>query len=529
MIRWLWRRRGSWLVRLARDFALALRGFRRTPRHFLSAWFCIVVGVGATVTLFAVLDSVLLRPLPYADEDRLIVVQALRDGRSERFAQLTPAEVEMLAGSEGLSSVGTWRTGEREIASDAGFPEKVVATAIDRDLWALLGVSPIVGRLPGDGERDAVVLSHRLWHRRFSGDETIVGRTIEVAGVPHRVAAVMPERYREPQARAAVHDQLMQRLQGLPGVTAVSASFSPVPLDGPIAGAFPFRMAHQPPERLEDQRVSVQWVESGYARALGADLVDGRDLVPEDTEAGSRGALVNRAFVGAHLATDVAVGTYIHLGEASTPAVRIVGVIDDVRHERQPADVPPTLYAGAYDGSVRTFLVRAARGDAASLAPAIRRVARELDPSLVVSRLQTHPEVVERAFWRERLQRDVLSLFAGVALILALSGVYGVLSYMVAQRTHEFGVRVALGASSPRIVHLVLREAAVAALAGVAIGLLGAAALNRVLAAEVHGLPPFHPSIAATMGAGVLVVALVAALGPTRRAAQVDPLKTLEH
>ena len=336
--------------------------------------------------------------------------------------------------------------------------------------------------------------------------------------------------YPEPGQRLEFYRRLEQRLRELPGVEVVSSSFRAVPLDAAVAGFSSFRMLDEDDPASPDRRASVQHVGPQYAGALGMRLQRGRDISTADGTGAELAALVNRTFVAQHSAGSNPIGRLLVLGagnDTSRP-IRIVGVVDDVLHERPPADVPPTLYLrDASMAASHTFLLRTSLEDPGLLVPAIRELVHEMDPMMVASRIQTQEHVVRRAFWRERLQRNVVAIFASLALLLAVFGMYGVISYAVAQRTAEFGVRVAVGASTSQLLLLVLREAATVAAAGVALGAAAALALTRLLGNALYGVSATDPLTFAAVAGVLLIVAVVSALGPALRAARLHPMTAL--
>ena len=219
------------------------------------------------------------------------------------------------------------------------------------------------------------------------------------------------------------------------------------------------------------------------------------------------------------------IGRRVRLG-TEDPWVTVVGVARDFRHYRLPQPMGPAIY---YPYATRptlsqTLVVRTRAADPLSLTGAVRAAVRDLDPDVPLYQVQTLEQQVARTMWRQRLQSQVLGVFAALAVVLAVVGMYGVVSYAVAQRTRELGVRVALGATRRQVLALVLGQGARLALAGVGIGLLGALALAPLLGAllyQVDALDPLTFGTAAVLLAGV---AMLASLAPARRATRVDPL-----
>jgi ABC-type antimicrobial peptide transport system permease subunit len=175
----------------------------------------------------------------------------------------------------------------------------------------------------------------------------------------------------------------------------------------------------------------------------------------------------------------------------------------------------------------QTIVLRTTARDPHALVPEVRKVVQEIDPRVALSAAQTFDEVVERSLWRQRLHGAVLGIFAALSLVLACIGLYGVLSYAVAQRTRELGVRIALGASSGDVVRLVLRQSGVLVIGGVAVGLFAALFATRLLQTLLYGVEPADLLTFTTVPVALAAVALFASAIPARRAAEVDPIAAI--
>lgn len=214
-------------------------------------------------------------------------------------------------------------------------------------------------------------------------------------------------------------------------------------------------------------------------------------------------------------------------GDTSTRSwITIVGVVADYRHYRLPRPMGPAIYFPmlANPSYQSDIVIRTSLANPALLEPALRRVLGGIDSDVPAFQPQTFVEVVSRSLWRQRLQGQVIGVFAALALLLAVVGIYGVISYAVTQRTRELGVRMALGATSGQVAARVLREGARLALLGVTIGVAGAFAFTRVMAALLYGVEARDLATFVTMPIVLVVVAVVASLVPARRATRVDPV-----
>lgn len=339
-------------------------------------------------------------------------------------------------------------------------------------------------------------------------------------------------------AREQLYGEIIRRLAALPGVDSVSA-VNHVPLAG---DTWTFRAwidgTPLPEPGQEIPAVyRVSW--PGYLHALGARLVAGRDFSERDRKGAEEVILINESFARRHFPDGNALGARISLSSPrETPHwCTVVGIVADVRQESW-ASAPkaevyrPLLQERAWLTSTRPwmagvyFVVRTA-GDPTALANTVRETVWDIDRSLPLSNVQTLAQVSADAVLQPRLQVALLGMFAGVALLLAATGLYGVMAYSVAQRTAEIGVRLALGAQRRDVLRLVVRQGLVLGLAGAALGLGGALALGRGMASLLHGVSAHDPSVLGTAAAILLLVAFGASVLPAWRASRVDPLVAL--
>ena len=204
----------------------------------------------------------------------------------------------------------------------------------------------------------------------------------------------------------------------------------------------------------------------------------------------------------------------------------VVGVIRDFRHYRLPEPTGPAVYYpyATYPGRQQTIVIRTTRDDPRSLVPALRSAVRALDPKLALYEVQTFDEAVSKSLWRQRLQGNVLSIFAALALVLACTGLYGVIAYTVAERTRELGVRMALGATRGAVLRLVLGQSGRLVAGGIASGIAAAAPGVHMLDSLLYGVQPIDAETFVLVPILLGIVGLVAAAVPARRAARVDPV-----
>ncbi|HEX6632296.1 MAG TPA: FtsX-like permease family protein, partial [Gemmatimonadaceae bacterium] len=271
-------------------------------------------------------------------------------------------------------------------------------------------------------------------------------------------------------------------------------------------------------------------VSPGFLRAMGIRLLEGRALEAADDERGRPVVVVSRSLARGLWPGQSAIGKRLQVGGLDTPWREVVGVAGDVRHSGLDATVTQQIYVPErqwpWADAVVTLVVRT-RGDPAALAPTVQRVARAVDPSQPVMRLRTMEQVVAASTAQRRLALTLFAAFAGVALLLAAFGIYGVLASLVAERGREIGVRTALGATPGDTLRLVMAHGARLAALGLVLGTVGALALGRLLRGLLYGVRPGDPLTLAAVAALLAVVAALACLLPALRAVRVSPMEAL--
>ncbi|HEU4451578.1 MAG TPA: ABC transporter permease [Longimicrobium sp.] len=334
-------------------------------------------------------------------------------------------------------------------------------------------------------------------------------------------------RFEDPARVAAFYDDVLTRVRALPGVRAASV-VSQLPLDGAFSG-FPFEVEGRPPAPGAAPPTAGSWVATpDHLRAMGIPLLRGRSFEAADGAGSVRVALVNEALARRYWPGEDPIGKRLRPAWMREGWLTVVGVVGNVRHEGLGSQDGPEFYrAFAQEPApVMTLVVRA---DAApqAMAAALRAAVAAADPDVPASDLRPLEAVVSASVARPRFTSLLLAVFAAVALVLGAVGIYGVVAYAVSQRTHEIGVRMALGAGSDTVLRLVLRQGAVLAGIGVVLGLAAALALTRVLGSLLFGVSALDPLTFAAVGTAVVAVALVASWVPARRAARVDPAVAL--
>ena len=340
----------------------------------------------------------------------------------------------------------------------------------------------------------------------------------------------LPEsKYSKPEQRVQFFEDLLARVRSVPGIESAGAA-SHVPLGG-HTGSF-FQVEGAPPLAANEQDpvVSTLQVFPGYFDAMGMAISSGRDFDSRDgTNKGNYAAVVSEAFARRYWPAGAALGKRVaYRGETSPVWLTVVGVARDTRHYGLDQEVRPALYMPyRQQASLGMTIAVRSRIDLQSLIGASRETVRRLDPDLALYQVRTMQERLERSLWARRTYSWLFAVFAGIALLLAVAGIYGVVSYAVTQRTREIGIRMALGAEPRQVLKQVLREGMLLVGIGVAIGLGGALIATRLLETLLAGVSPRDPWAFTGVSLALGLAALAANLIPARRAASVDPMRAL--
>lgn len=333
--------------------------------------------------------------------------------------------------------------------------------------------------------------------------------------------------YGEPSSVPAFYAQLIERIEALPGVRSAAAARI-LPLTGTI-GDWSITIEGQPRSPRENPNGDWQVITPGYFETMGMTLVAGRFPNDADHAGATPVAVVNETMARRYW-PDGALGKRFHLGTLNQPWLTIIGITRDVRHNAVVEEPRAEMYLlhsqyAAHIGAPSrgmTLVVHTSR-DAAALTAAVRGGVRALDPTLPVSDVRTFDEIARTALAPQRFSAGLFALFAGIALLVATVGLYGVVSYMAARRTREMGIRMALGATRASVSRLVLGEGALTAGLGIIGGVAVALLLSRLIASQLYGVTPLDPLTFVTVPVLLILVALLAAYLPARRAASVSP------
>jgi predicted permease len=343
-------------------------------------------------------------------------------------------------------------------------------------------------------------------------------------GVNPRSAGYDPDRTR------LFYHKLHERLNALPGVRSAGISEMAILSNNEwdmwvaIEG-LPFH-----PGEVPDPHFNA--VSPGYMESMGMNILSGRAFTVRDDSTAPTVAIVNQKFARKYFGGGQAVGK--HLGIGGDPTTRtnieIVGVVNDARYESLRDQIPEEVFLSTQQRQMygETFYVLAERDPRSLFAP-IRALVREVDPSLPIQNMKTFDRQLADSLITERLTATLATVFGLLATALVLIGLYGVMSFMVARRSREIGIRLALGAVSGHVVWIVMRETLLLIATGFAIGLPAAYALTQVVRAQLYGIEPGDPASVAIACVLLAVVTAAAGFIPARRAAGFDPWRILRH
>ncbi|MEK6410078.1 MAG: ABC transporter permease [Acidobacteriota bacterium] len=343
------------------------------------------------------------------------------------------------------------------------------------------------------------------------------------------VTVSLPGRkYSQNDQRSAFFTQLIEKVSALPGVVAVGASQS-LPIQGDYL--LGFKIQGRPPDAPgEDPSTNYYAVTPDYFKAMGIPLLRGRVFTEQDKKDAPRVVVINEEMAKRYFPDQDPIGQRIHVTQGPEVFREIVGIVGGVKQYglAQPTTLQTYEPYLQMPFSGMTLVVRA-EGNLAPLGGAIRSQVLAIDKEQPVSRIRPLEQLVSESVATQRFSMLLLGIFAAVALILSIVGLYGVMSYSVTQRTHEIGIRAALGAQRTDVLKLVVGQGMILALTGVGIGLAAAFALTRLMATLLFGIGATDPLTFVAIPAVLTGVALAACFVPARRATKVDPIIALRY
>jgi putative ABC transport system permease protein len=355
-------------------------------------------------------------------------------------------------------------------------------------------------------------------------DPGFVVHSLVVASVP------LPQARYDTVAQARFYQQLHERVTANP-VASRAALVFPQPFGGAnAAGGYQVEGAAAR-SRADRTVAQVNSVSPGYFQTMGIPLLRGRDLSFADSTDGQPVAIVNRTLAEREWPGQDPIGKRVAFGTPSEDPnawITVVGVVADSRRSDLEGETPPAIYFALPQFALpfMSVVVRSDAGEAA-VSRAVRDAVRSIDPELPIDEVRTIEQVLERVTGQPRFRAVLIAVFASVALLLAAVGLYGLISYSVAQRVPELGVRLALGATPSQVARLVVTQGLWLSLIGIGIGIAGALAVARVLQGLLYSISATDPVVYAALAALLLMIAALACYVPARRAMRIDPMTAL--
>ena len=353
--------------------------------------------------------------------------------------------------------------------------------------------------------------------------------------IPQNLSTVsihLPDaKYYKPEQQRNLASQFIQRVAAIPGVESAALA-AVVPMGG-NSYSFSFNLVEHPLPEGQQNSAAFNAVTPGYFRTMQIPLLRGRVFGDQDTESSLPVVVVSQRFAQRYFADEDPIGrkvTNLGFDRDKSRAYEVIGVVGDIKTSSLDGEFQPMLYAVFAQSPWQGFdVIIRSQLDQGSLASTLTHELQSLDKDQPILRMHTLFEYMSDSVARQRLNMLLLGIFAGLALLLASVGIYGVMSYVVAQRTQEFGIRMALGAQQKDLLRLVLGHASQLALGGLAVGVVAAFALTRVLRSLLFEVKPTDPLIFVGLVAGLTCVALLASYLPARRATRVDPMVALHY
>jgi putative ABC transport system permease protein len=333
--------------------------------------------------------------------------------------------------------------------------------------------------------------------------------------------------YMEDPKSSNFYKQLQERIKGLPGVQSVSGTTA-LPMSGG-SGYTSFTIEGRPPlppgEFLFAEHIALF---PDYFRTMRIPLLKGREFTPQDGHSSTPITVINEAMAKLYWPNEDPIGKRILIDYDQGVAREIVGVTSNVRHFGLDAEPKPEMYVPQYQyESLSSYLTVRTSGDPLSLTSSVAQATREIDKDVPIYNVTTMSQTISTSVARQRFSMLLMSIFAGIAALLACIGLYGVIAYAVTQRHNELGIRLALGAHTGHILRLIVGHGLKLALIGIGISLFAAFLLTRVISSLLYGVSATDPFIFAGIALFLTLVALVSSFLPARRATQVDPIIAL--
>jgi putative ABC transport system permease protein len=501
------------LADLGQDLRYGLRMLAKNPGFTTIAVIALALGIGANSAIFSVVNTVLLRPLPYKNPERLVMVW--EDNSKQGFPRDTP-----MFGLAPATQAANFNLNDtlKESGRDSA------AGSRGNRIRGLLVISEVAVSfilLIGAGLLINSFLHLRNVDPGFRAEKAL---TMKI---------VLPEvRYADKEQRGVFYRELIRRVETLPGVvSAAVATNLPLTESGNSVGVSIEGRADPAPDRVPI--VITRIISSRYFETMGIPLLKGRAFTEEDKAESPAVVVLSETTARRFWPGEDALGKHIKIGPTKSDSkwLTVIGVVKDVRQFELVVEPKPQMYLPFTQANFfepRALVVKT-NLEALSLAATVRKTVWEIDKDQPVSDIASMENIVSESVALQRFSMLLLGVFATVALILAAVGIYGVMSYSVTQRTHEIGIRMALGAQKEDLLKLTIGQGLKLVLIGVAIGLAAAFVLTRVMASLLFGVSATDPVTFLAIAFVLIAVAMLASLIPALRAMKVDPMFALRY
>jgi len=346
--------------------------------------------------------------------------------------------------------------------------------------------------------------------------------------------ALPEEKYREQHQRLAFFKALLEKVEGLPGVKS-AAAVSILPLRSNFlnmrVNVGPFQIDGQPPAQLgQEPSADFRVVTRGFFEAMSIPLVSGRTFTEQDTKDKPQVILINETMARRYFPNQDPLGKRLSILPSTSAPREIVGVVKDVKLQSLSSQIEPGVFIPySQDSWPRMNLVVRTLTDPAAMSAAIMQEVLAIDKDQPVANVQTMRRVISDSVMPQRLSMALLGAFAGLAMVLAVVGIYGLTAYSVSQRTREIGIRMALGAQQSDVLRMVLRKGMIIAMVGIGLGMLGAIVVTRGLSGLLYGVTATDPVVFGGVALLLLAAAVLASYVPARKATRVDPMEALRY
>lgn len=342
----------------------------------------------------------------------------------------------------------------------------------------------------------------------------------------------LSSKYPDIQKQAVFYENLLAKVRAMPGVQS-AAGIIRIPMAG-FNASTGFTIQGKPVQIGSEPTADYRAVTGDYFKTMGIPLLEGRDFTERDNRDAADAIVINALLADRFFASEDPIGKRIQIFPDPARWREVVGVVGDVRLQGFDAEVNPTLYVpmaqNPYPAALRNvFLTVRTEGEPKALVPGIRSELRSLDREVPISQIQTMEEVVRSSLAQRRLSMSLLVVFAALATALAAVGIYGVMAYIVAGRTHEIGIRMAMGAQPAEVLRMILRDGGKLTGMGVGIGLAASVVLTRALSSLLYGVSASDPITFGAISLLLICAAMLASYIPARRAAAVDPMEALRY